>query len=89
LAELGRLAKACWELFGLAGWARVDFRVDGAGRPFILEINANPCLAPDAGFARALERAGLSFADGIDGILGAATAGRGASAHPFLQASVH
>ena len=33
---------------------RVDFRVDERGRPWILEINANPCLSPDAGFAAAL-----------------------------------
>ena len=43
---------ACWHLFGLRGYARVDFRVDGDGRPWILEVNANPCLSPDAGFRR-------------------------------------
>jgi len=61
-------------LFGLRGYARVDFRVDAQGRPWILEINANPCLSPDAGFAAALARAGIEFtravkwivADGID-----------------------
>src|SRR3546814_4317520 len=50
-AELSRLALDAWHLFGLAGYARVDFRVDAAGRPTILEVNLNPCLAPDAGFA--------------------------------------
>lgn len=62
LAELVEIARRCWHAFGLAGYARVDFRVDAAGRPFILEINANPCLSPDAGFAAALTRAGISFA---------------------------
>ena len=33
LAELARLALACWDLFGLRGWARVDFRVDETGQP--------------------------------------------------------
>ena len=65
LAELERLAAACWRGFGLAGYARVDFRVDGDGRPWILEANSNPCLAPDAGFAATLGRAGLSYEDGI------------------------
>lgn len=63
LAELARLARECWQLFELRGYARVDFRVDRAGRPWILEINANPCVAPDAGFPAAAQRGGLSTAD--------------------------
>jgi D-alanine-D-alanine ligase len=60
-----RLALACWDLFGLDGYARVDFRVDASGLVFVLEINANPCLSPDAGFAAALERAGVRYGDAI------------------------
>jgi len=33
---------------------------------FVLEINANPCLSPDAGFAAALEHAGIAYSDAID-----------------------
>ncbi len=65
LRELERLALACWHAFGLRGWARVDFRVDAAGKPWILEVNTNPCLSPDAGFAAAVERAGLTLPDAI------------------------
>jgi D-alanine-D-alanine ligase len=65
LAELAHLARACWRLFALAGYARVDFRVDGGGRPHILEVNTNPCLSPDAGFAAAVERAGLAYETAI------------------------
>ena len=65
VAEMSRQALACWRLFRLRGWARVDFRVDAAGRPFILEVNANPCLSPDAGFAAGLERAGIPYAEAI------------------------
>lgn len=60
-AELTRLALACWELFGLSGYARVDFRVDRAGAPFILEVNMNPCLSADAGFAASAVEAGLDY----------------------------
>jgi D-alanine-D-alanine ligase len=59
--ELARLALACWSLFKLSGYARVDFRVDGTGAPFILEVNMNPCLSPDAGFAASALEAGLSY----------------------------
>jgi D-alanine-D-alanine ligase len=66
---LRTLAVECWRLFDLAGYARVDFRVDGAGQPWILEINANPCLSPDAGFAGALARAELPLARAIEWIV--------------------
>jgi D-alanine-D-alanine ligase len=69
LAELGELARRAWRLFGLRGYARVDFRVDAGGRPFILEVNANPCLSPDAGFAAALERAGVTFGAAVAAII--------------------
>jgi D-alanine-D-alanine ligase len=72
LQRLQTLALACWERFDLGGYARVDFRVDPAGRPWILEINANPCIAPDAGFAAAIERAGLSYDAAIRSIIAAA-----------------
>lgn len=72
LRELESLALACWRTFGLAGYARVDFRVDEAGKPWILEANANPCLAPDAGFAAALARAGIAYEAAIERIVRAA-----------------
>jgi D-alanine-D-alanine ligase len=69
LQELCRLAKECWRLFALRGWARVDFRVDSADQPWILEINANPCLSPDAGFSAALRQAAIPFDTAIKRIL--------------------
>lgn len=59
----------CWALFGLSGYARVDFRVDPAGQAFILEVNMNPCLTPDAGFAAAAHEAGISYDAMIDRIV--------------------
>lgn len=69
LDELVRLARQCWSLFRLHGYARVDFRVDAAGRPWILEVNVNPCLSPDAGFVAALAQAGIPFETAIARIL--------------------
>ena len=66
---LAELARSSWQCFALRGYARVDFRVDRQGRPWILEINVNPCLSPDAGFAAALDRAGIPFSQAIARIL--------------------
>lgn len=64
-------ARACWALFGVSGYARVDFKVDPAGAPFVLEVNMNPCLTPDAGFAAAALEAGLTYSDLIASIAAA------------------
>jgi D-alanine-D-alanine ligase len=78
LAALSDLALRAFAAFGLRGYARVDFRVDGDGRPWILEVNANPCLSPDAGFAAAAARAGLRYEDVVLEIAAAALGDRDA-----------
>ncbi|HEY2836313.1 MAG TPA: hypothetical protein VGI89_07070 [Rhizomicrobium sp.] len=73
LAEALRTAcEQVWKLFGLSGFVRVDFRVDEEGTPLILEINTNPCITPDAGFAAAAAEAGMSYEDLIEAITFAA-----------------
>lgn len=72
-SELERLTRAAWDLFGLTGYARVDFRVDRAGQPYILEVNANPCLAADAGFCAAAAQLGLTQTDVVARLIEAAT----------------
>jgi D-alanine-D-alanine ligase len=62
----------CWRVFGLKGYARVDIRMDAAGTPWVLEINANPCLSPDAGFVAAAVEAGLSYNQLIESVVFAA-----------------
>ncbi|MCI0400470.1 MAG: hypothetical protein L0Z68_04100, partial [Gammaproteobacteria bacterium] len=67
--SLHRVARRCWDLFDLRGYARVDFRVDDSQVAWVLEVNVNPCLSPDAGFMTAVEQAGYSFDDAIMRIL--------------------
>jgi D-alanine-D-alanine ligase len=69
LRQLHQLALRCWKLFGLKGYARVDFRVDASGRAYVLEVNANPCLSPGAGFLAAAEKAKLSLNRVVERIL--------------------
>ncbi len=68
-AKIRDYAERTWRIFELTGTARVDFRVDRAGNPWVLEVNPNPCISPDAGLAVAAERAGLSYAAMIDNLL--------------------
>ena len=77
---LKRLALRCWDAFGLSGYARVDFRVDAENHPWILEVNTNPCLSPDSGFAAALEKAGILYADAMERIVRDAFRASGTSA---------
>jgi D-alanine-D-alanine ligase len=69
---LGEIALRCWEIFQLRGYARVDFRVDADGKPWVLEINANPCISPDAGFAAALAEKAIPYSAAIRRIVAAA-----------------
>lgn len=70
LATLKTLSIRCWDSFGLNGYARVDFRVDRDNNPYVLEINANPCISPSSGFVAAAKRAGLSYGEMIERIMG-------------------
>lgn len=69
LDKIKKIARECWKLFNLKGYARVDFRVDDSGNPWVLEVNTNPCIAPDSGFVAAANQAGLSFKAVIERIL--------------------
>jgi len=69
ILQLKDMAIRCWNLFGLRGYARVDFRVDENNQPWVLEINTNPCLSPDGGFSAAVEQAGLTFNQAIERIV--------------------
>jgi len=70
--RIREVVKRCWRLFRLRGYARVDIRMDGRGVPWVLEINANPCLSGDAGFAAAADEAGITYDRAIEMILDAA-----------------
>lgn len=72
LEEIRRICLACWEAFGLAGYARVDLRLDEKNGPFVIDVNPNPCIAPSAGFIAAAEEAGYTKKETVKMILEAA-----------------
>lgn len=62
-------ALQCWYVFGLKGYARVDMRVDKNDNPYVIEVNANPCLSPDSGVVAAITAAGLPFTSVVERII--------------------
>ena len=70
--KLKKMALDVWRAFGLSGYARVDFRVDAFGKPWAIDVNTNPCITPDAGFATTASEAGISYPQLIERIVNAA-----------------
>jgi D-alanine-D-alanine ligase len=61
--HVSHVARRAWTTMGCQGYARVDMRLDQNGRLYVVEVNCNPDLSPDAGFYRAAETAGYSYED--------------------------
>ena len=59
--EVRRVALDAWKTVSGHGYGRVDMRLDENGRPWILEVNTNPDIAPDAGLARMARVAGIDY----------------------------
>jgi len=72
--QVSQIAKKTWLALGCRGYARVDFRVDATSEPYVLEVNANPCLAADGSFYSAARHARLDFPQLISDILKTAVA---------------
>ncbi len=60
-AEMQRLALRGFALLGGRGWGRVDFLMDEAGRPYLLEINTSPGMTDHSLVPMAARQAGISF----------------------------
>jgi D-alanine-D-alanine ligase len=86
-ARLGGLAVSAFRATGCRDYGRVDLRLDERGEPMILEVNPNPDLGPNAGWARAARVAGIGHPEAVAAIARQALA-RGASrpAGPGLRA---
>jgi len=59
--HIARLCKKIYRILGLSGYARMDFRLAGDGRLFLLEPNPNPDLARDEDFATSAASVGIAY----------------------------
>ncbi|MDD5390537.1 MAG: D-alanine--D-alanine ligase [Gallionellaceae bacterium] len=62
-AEMRDLALRGFQTLGCRGWARVDFLLDAAGRPYLLEANTAPGMTDHSLVPMAARVAGLEFPD--------------------------
>jgi D-alanine-D-alanine ligase len=68
--RIRRAALGAFRALGLRDYARIDLRVDAEGRPFVIDVNPNCDLAPDAGFPKAAKAAGIEYPDLVHQLLG-------------------
>jgi D-alanine-D-alanine ligase len=68
-ARIQHLAKRTYRALELTGYARIDFRTDTSGRPFVIEANPNPQLAEQEDFAQSALKAGVSYSTLLERIM--------------------
>jgi len=56
-----RVARDSWHALGLRDYGRIDLRVDTASVAWVIDVNPNPDISPDAGVTRSAQIAGMSY----------------------------
>lgn len=68
LKEVAAAAEACWELFRLKSYARIDMIIEG-GKPWIIEINTLPGMTRYSLLPKSVAAMGGSFSQFLDQII--------------------
>lgn len=67
--QLMEIAKKVYQVLGMNGYGRLDFRLTPENRVVLIEANPNPSLLKDEDFALAAEKSGLKYSDLISEII--------------------
>jgi D-alanine-D-alanine ligase len=62
-------ALQAYAITGCSGYARVDMRMDEGGHVYVIEVNPNPDISPDAGASRQAAAEGMSYNEFIQRIV--------------------
>jgi D-alanine-D-alanine ligase len=80
-ASIERVTLDAFRVLGCRDWARIDVRLDAAGRPNVLEVNPLPGILPDPAenscLPKAARAAGIGYDELIQGCLKSAAARQG------------
>lgn len=68
-SRLKDMALKAYEAIGCRDYARIDFRLSKENKPYILEVNPNPDITDEAGFARSAKAHGMTFEDMVGNIV--------------------
>jgi D-alanine-D-alanine ligase len=71
--RIQHLAKRTFRALELSGYARIDFRMDAAGKAYVIEANPNPHLGKAEDFAQSAIRANTSYSRLLERIMALGT----------------
>ncbi len=68
--QIVEIALKTYHIIGCRDYARIDLRLDATFKPYVIEVNTNPDISPEAGFIRSVLKSGRTYTDFIRELLG-------------------